>query len=1303
MPLVLDLALFFGVTLGLALPTVARLTNWEPALRLSMGVAVALIVCALSMFVVYDAHLPRELLWALPAAAVSSLVFHRRTLRAFARDPALRTALLAWLAVAAGAVLAQALVISYSGGGWAVDWVEHYDRALFFVKGWPTDTLFLGAYPLPSRPPVGNLIVAAFECVGGSSIAHYQVFATLLSSTAFLPALALAWRFDRRGPRTRTAVLATLFFLISPVWMENVTFPWTKLPAAFFALLGIALIAPRDESDARPWRFHIGWLMLAMGFLVHYSIGPWIVAALAGLTLQRRSEWTSRAFWRDYVVTGLLCGGLILSSLGWSASRFGWKETLDSNTAIAGASTHGAAAQGSTILHNLYHTVVPHFFRSFDKGLINQHNALGMLRDEFFNLYQVNVLFLCGSAGLAALAWLLTRRERIASPQRVFWTVTVLVAVVVGIAVHSPPDEWGLAHICLQPLALLGLAAVAAGFDSIPTLLRRLVAFLFAADFALGVALQFLIQSFALGATPHTAATDVTYSAGLNLIANVNLLWKQDRNLVFLGDHARPFQGMIAVAATLLLTLLIAFLVRRDDRAPTPPARRSATWLGWGLVAAVGALLALTALRLLMSTYMMYDDEGYVLYSLHNFSLHGGLYDRVFSQYGPFYYVLLDGLHRLGWAITNTGARQLNFFEWLGACAFCAAIAWQATRRTLAAAAALALSFIYLWPMISEPSHPGGFICLVVALAGYAGTRIFERPRSVMAALGAAAAALLLTKINVGIFLVAGVGAWWALHARIPLSRRATWIALGVLMTLMTAVLMKALITESWVLTYLLVVSASAWAVLLAGRSTPKDRLAPSTGGWAFGALGVVAFATAAAVLSRGTTPRGLLDGVILDPLRMPLDYTGPVIWRMGAPAFAVVSLALAAVFPKFSERMRFWIIVAGRVASGAVFLLAWASLIDMNQHAFALSFGLASAWFFVAPLRPDDASLPLRLWLALLLVPGSLHAYPVAGSQISWGTFLWVPLAVIGLWNAIDAMRERLTPRIKPALAAIALVAAGLVVVRVVSFASMARARASKGEPLGLPGAESLVLPENFTSTLHVLTENADAHANVLFSLPGMYSFNLWTGVPTPTMQDATHWFTLLSAAKQAEIGRVLTRSPRACVIVQRSVYDFLRKRHIKTESPLTRLIKREFMPAFSLGTYEFWVHRGRAIAELGTARIFEGTDPNAPRYRLSLTLAARDIHDVAGVEFRLFNAASSKPVRLWNGSNAVAYLTRLTLAGEPAGPAREVRFPFSATGLVRLDLLMNTYPQHVLADNCILYLVDRHDRRLAEARFVY
>ena len=49
----------------------------------------------------------------------------------------------------------------------------------------------------------------------------------------------------------------------------------------------------------------------------------------------------------------------------------------------------------------------------------------------------------------------------------------------------------------------------------------------------------------------------------------------------------------------------------------------------------------------LFHRFMLYDDEGYVLISLKNFSLHGSLYDQVYSQYGPAFYLIYDALQRL--------------------------------------------------------------------------------------------------------------------------------------------------------------------------------------------------------------------------------------------------------------------------------------------------------------------------------------------------------------------------------------------------------------------------------------------------------------------------------------------------------------------------------------------------------------------------------------------------------------------------------------------------------------------------------
>src|SRR5947199_195093 len=148
----------------------------------------------------------------------------------------------------------------------------------------------------------------------------------------------------------------------------------------------------------------------------------------------------------------------------------------------------------------------------------------------------------------------------------------------------------------------------------------------------------------------------------------------------------------------------------------------------------------------------------------------------------------------------------------------------------------------------------------------------------------------------------------------------------------------------------------------------------------------------------------------------------------------------------------------------------------------------------------------------------------------------------------------------------------------------------------LRVPGWACSPLRSRCTRTL---ARNAAAHADVLFSLPGMQSFHLWTGVPPPTTINATHWFTLLTAAQQDAIRDRLASSPKSCLIVQRYVYDFIRAQGIATESPLTLWLKENFEPAFMFGSYEFWVRRGRHIAGIGTASADEA--PNGrPRFRL-------------------------------------------------------------------------------------------------------
>jgi hypothetical protein len=63
--------------------------------------------------------------------------------------------------------------------------------------------------------------------------------------------------------------------------------------------------------------------------------------------------------------------------------------------------------------------------------------------------------------------------------------------------------------------------------------------------------------------------------------------------------------------------------------------------------AALTAALGLAGAWLLFTTFRTYDDEGYVLFALANFSRDGGLYTQVYSQYGPCFFLFADLTHRL--------------------------------------------------------------------------------------------------------------------------------------------------------------------------------------------------------------------------------------------------------------------------------------------------------------------------------------------------------------------------------------------------------------------------------------------------------------------------------------------------------------------------------------------------------------------------------------------------------------------------------------------------------------------------------
>lgn len=542
LPLFATLTIFFGTVLGLAWPLAARLTA-DAAERLMSSALLSLLLLYGFAFAIYAFHLPAAAFWVPPALAVINLLASRTSLTVTLRDRTTLSLLAGQLLVSLWCVGWLFLIASYSGGGWAGDWFEHWERARFFLDHAPLETKFLGSYALPARPPLANLVTAAFLAVTSVTFAHYQLVTALLNSLAFLPAALLVRRFGG-GPRA-LALLAVLL-MASPSFVENATFAWTKLITVAFVLGGLHFFLRARDADAPRTAAPLCAVFLAGGILVHYSAMPYALLLVVAWLLWRRPPWR---------VTALcaLLGALVLATwFGWSLATYGPHTTFLSNSSV----TSKDAQQGNQLLKialNLRDTVVPHFFRNPDPAFIAQRSPWGWWRDWFFQLYQVNLLFVFGSVGWLAVSALLLKHRLGAN--RLFWLWFAGGAIVIGVAVHGARDTWGLAHICLQTLVVLGLALLAARWAEFSRGWRLALLAGGTVDFLAGIALQFGCQSylldrwFAPGRDPADTLTSYSESALLNLGGKLR------NHLAFFTDvfPAPPFLVLALLAAILML------------------------------------------------------------------------------------------------------------------------------------------------------------------------------------------------------------------------------------------------------------------------------------------------------------------------------------------------------------------------------------------------------------------------------------------------------------------------------------------------------------------------------------------------------------------------------------------------------------------------------------------------------------------------------------------------------------------------------------------------------------------------------
>lgn len=591
-------------------------------------------------------------------------------------------------------------------------------------------------------------------------------------------------------------------------------------------------------------------------------------------------------------------------------------------------------------------------------------------------------------------------------------------------------------------------------------------------------------------------------------------------------------------------------------------------------------VVAQIAFFLIFSFFVGYDDEGYLLISLKLFRQGHALYDAVYSQYGPFYYVFMEALlSLLRQNVTHDTGRLIATGFWTVTSLLCGVCLFRLTRNLAVGCAVQLLTALSLDSLRNEPMHPGGLICLVLGCIAVTTLLLPERSRLTWIILGALGASLLLTKINIGIFALLAIGLVALGASATNRGGRVLLTIVGALVVGAPALLMLPNLDKPWVAGFAIHVAAALLPLVVLEVVRPSATFLRNGLGWMLvGVFGMILLVSAIALL-QGTSLHALVHAVLIAPLRQPGVLLVPLELPPQSRKVALVA-ALAGVaavlWKRKGDRLCGSDELEGFVRSAAgVALWVTAASIFPGRLAFFL---VPLAWIAALPV-PGITDPPALAFARRLLPPlavlQTLHAYPVAVSQIQWGTFLLIPVAAICVIDGGRQLgRSIVVPEKRPMVATVCSILIVLLAARpALATRTWSKAGYLGSAPLDLPGSRyTRVAPAQVAELQGVVRLMRDRGCSTYFSGPGLASFYFWIRRDPPTGFQATHWHTLFDEATQRAVIRDLEATDRLCVLQHGNLISVWAQ---NTPGPLSAYLLANYVVVDRLGPYDLMVRR--------------------------------------------------------------------------------------------------------------------------------
>jgi hypothetical protein len=133
------------------------------------------------------------------------------------------------------------------------------------------------------------------------------------------------------------------------------------------------------------------------------------------------------------------------------------------------------------------------------------------------------------------------------------------------------------------------------------------------------------------------------------------------------------------------------------------------------------------------------------------------------------------------------------------------------------------------------------------------------------------------------------------------------------------------------------------------------------------------------------------------------------------------------------------------------------------------------------------------------------------------------------------------------------------------------------KRDPLDLPGAHLIRVDHRNAIRYQGLIAALEELPDTFFTLPGMYSLNLWAHREPPTTLNLTNWMYMLDDQQQSRIVEQLAARPNVCVVVNPILVRHWMEGRPLPDKPLIRYINANFVTTKRRGNYEIRIRKVR------------------------------------------------------------------------------------------------------------------------------